>query len=1004
MTVGIMTDVTEQKYMEQELRRLAAIVSCSDDAILSVTMEGLIDTWNTGAERIFGYSADEVIGKSIDILAPIGRTYEYRQNLARIGDGQEIEDIEAPRLRKDGREITISLSLSPITDSEGTVIGAAGIARDITDRKHVEERLRNSEIEYRFLFATNPIPMWVFDRATLRFLAVNQAAVRQYGFTEQEFLSLTIADIRPEETIPDLILHVAKREQGLQKAEVWKHRRKDGTLLDVEIISHDLHFRGAEAMLVAAYDITEHRRAKEMLEESESRYRALFYDSPDAYWLLDEKGFFDCNSAGLKMFGFSNKAEFKHPADVSPPAQPDGTPSRIAAEEKIAAAYRNGKERFEWLHQRKNGEVFFADVSLAALRLNGRHVLLASVRDISERKRAEEALEFKTTLLEAQAETTIDGILVVDDAGSVVLANKQFETQFAVPYEILRSGDDFPVMKHLMHKMENPDSFVQRAKYLYSHRYEKGRDELKLKDGRTFDRYSAPLIDSKGLHRGRIWYFRDITERKAAEVRIQHQAYHDVLTDLPNRALLQDRLLKALAGARRTGHKVAVLFLDLDYFRLINDSLGHTLGDQLLKDVAERLKGCIREQDTASRVGGDEFVIALSDIKDTADAISTAARIVDSIGQRFRVHGHSLSTSCSIGISLFPDHGKDSEALIKYADQALSSAKESGRNSFRLFSDDLNKHSVDQWNLDSALHLALERKEFSLVYQPQMEILSGKITGLEALIRWKHPELGMVPPDRFIPIAERNGLILPIGEWVLRTACGQARKWYENGSQEASVAVNVSSVQFRQEGFCDLVKSVLEQTGLPPRLLELELTESLLMSNADVMISVLQQLREMGIKIAIDDFGTGYSSLSYLKQFRVNKLKIDRSFILDIALNPDDASITTAIVSMAKGLGLKVIAEGVENDEQLSFLRELQCDEVQGYLFSKPISTSETSDLLHHKRAGKDRRRGLCPSTAACSQDSGATDAGRDAGDPARTSQASEEDPWALMPNSRSIQ
>lgn len=1001
---GTMTDITERKCMEQELRRLAAIVRCSGDAILSVTMDGLIDTWNAGAERIFGYRTDEVLGKSIDILAPMGRTNEYRRNLARIRDGQDIENFEVRRLRKDGREITISLSLSPIPDAEGNVIGAAGIARDVTVQKRVEERLRDSEIEYRLLFASNPIPMWVFDRVTLRFLAVNHAAVRQYGYTEQEFLSLTIADIRPQETIEDLILDVSKCDQGLQRAGVWKHRRKDGTILDVEIISHDLEFRGSEAMLVAAYNITERRRAKEMLKESESRYRALFDGSPDAYWLMDEEGFLDCNSAGLAMFGLSSKTDFKHPADISPPAQPDGTPSKVAADQKIAAAFRNGKERFEWLHQRKNGEVFFADVSLAALSLSGRRVLLACIRDISERKRAEAALEFKTTLLEAQAETSIDGILVIDDAGSIVLANRQFETQFAVPQEILSAGDDFPVMKHVMYQMEDPTSFVQRAKYLYSHRYEKGIDEMKLKDGRTFDRYSAPLIDSKGLHRGRISYFRDITQRKTAEARIQHQAYFDLLTDLPNRTLLQDRLSKGLASACRTERKLAVLFLDLDHFKLINDSLGHTLGDHLLKNVAERLKGCIREQDTAARVGGDEFVIALSDVKDTADAVSTAARIVDAVRQRFSIDGHSLSTSCSIGISLFPDHANDCETLIKYADQAMSCAKGSGRNSYHLFSEDLNRHAVTQWNLDSALHLALERGEFSMVYQPQMEILSGKITGLEALIRWQHPELGMVPPNEFIPIAERNGLILPIGEWVLRTACDQAQKWFENGLPEVSVAVNVSAVQFRQEGFYDLIKRVLAQTALPPQLLELELTESLLMSNADVMVAVLRQLQGMGVRIAIDDFGTGYSSLSYLKQFRVNKLKIDRSLIRDVVVNSDDASITTAIIGMGKNLNLTVIAEGVENEEQLSFLRERQCDQIQGYLFSRPISSCETSKLLLHEQAIRDRHEGLCLSFSDCSSAFVLTGAGHNVGDPSLTSQTPEEDLSTLISGSRSIQ
>jgi predicted signal transduction protein with EAL and GGDEF domain len=370
------------------------------------------------------------------------------------------------------------------------------------------------------------------------------------------------------------------------------------------------------------------------------------------------------------------------------------------------------------------------------------------------------------------------------------------------------------------------------------------------------------------------------------------------------------------------------------------------LGDRLLKDVAARLKGCVREQNTVARVGGDEFVVVLSGVKGEAEAATAASRIVKTITGKFVVQGHSLNTSCSLGISMFPQHSDDCDTLIKYADQAMYSAKENGRNNFQFFKEDMNTQVVKRLTLENDLRLAIEREEFFLVYQPQMEISSGRIIGLEALIRWQHPKLGLVPPDKFIPITEKTGLILPIGEWVLKTACSQARKWLDDGIYTVPVAVNVSAVQFRQEGFCELIKKVLQETCLPPQYLELELTESLLLSNEDVMFSVLQELKEMGLKLAIDDFGTGYSSLSYLKQFPVNKLKIDRSFIRDISTNSDDAAITTAIINMAKSLNLKVIAEGVETEAQMSFLREHRCDEIQGYYFSKPISAGEVADKV----------------------------------------------------------
>jgi diguanylate cyclase (GGDEF)-like protein/PAS domain S-box-containing protein len=438
----------------------------------------------------------------------------------------------------------------------------------------------------------------------------------------------------------------------------------------------------------------------------------------------------------------------------------------------------------------------------------------------------------------------------------------------------------------------------------------------------------------------------DISDRKVAEEQVQFLAYYDALTGLPNRSLLRDRLSQALASARRRKDKVALLFLDLDRFKDINDSLGHSAGDLLLKEVAERLKRWAREQDTVARLGGDEFLIVLADVKDIPGAAVAAERLMDAMTAEFVVQGHPLMVNCSLGISIFPEHGADGETLIKNADAAMYSAKDYGRNNFQFFTGDMNSEVVERLTLENSLRLALEKKELFLVYQPQMDIATGRITGLEALLRWQHPELGLVPPDKFIRIAENSGLIVPIGEWVLRTACSQVRKWQDEGLLAVPVAVNVSAVQFRQEGFRKLIDRVLRETGLAPEYLELELTESLLLSNADVTLSVLRGLKTMGLKLAIDDFGTGYSSFSYLKHFPVSKLKIDRSFVRDVAVNPDDAAITTAIISMAKSLNLKVIAEGVEDEAQMSFLRAHQCDEIQGYYFSKPLAPEEAADRL----------------------------------------------------------
>lgn len=950
---GTVTDISEIRKAELEHRRLAAIVSYSDDAIISCSLDGKIETWNAGAERILGFSAEQAVGRSLNDLPPGEHPSKYWQMLEKVKDGQVVRAVETLPAREDGRQFTIALSASPITDAAGDVVGVAAIARDITDHNVAVEALHKSELEYRQLFDANPIPMWVFDRETLHFLAVNEAAVRQYGFIRQEFLSMSIADIYPKEDLSELAEDLARRARGLLILNDRRHRRKNGEIIDVEIVCHDLDFHGIDAMLVAAHDVT-------------------------------------------------------------------------------------------------------------------------------ARKQSEEALLFKNALLEAQSETTVDGILVVDDADRIILANKQFARHFGVSAEMLAQGDDRIVLKFVTEQVENPQAFAEKVSYLNKHRDQKSTEEIRCKNGRVFDRYSAPLVDSNGNYRGRIWYFRDITERKlaesamqlvkekyrtifedsvlgifqitpegrpisinralarlhgyrspeelmlevknfpeqlfvdpnrmievakiavrdgvarglevevycrdrskkwvrvnqravrgmnndiqhydgtvediterkAAEERIQFLAYYDALTELPHRALLEDRLGSALADAKRNKQKVALLFLDLDRFKIVNDSLGHAFGDIVLKEIAKRLKLCTRAQDTVARVGGDEFLIMLNRVGDVAEAAIAADRVMQAMSTEFVIQGHSVRMSCSIGISIFPEHGVDGETLIKNADAAMYFAKEAGRNDVRFFTSEMDTQAAERLALENSLRIALDKKEFFLVYQPQMEIATGAIIGFEALIRWEHPQLGLVPPTRFIPIAENNGFIQEIGEWVLRTACEQAMQWRNAGLPSVPIAVNVSAVQFRHHSFRALVERVLQETGLPPEYLELELTESLLLSNEDVMFDVLRELREMGVKLAIDDFGTGYSSLSYLKQFRVNKLKIDRSFICNIATDPGDAAITDAIISMARSMNIKVIAEGVEDEEQMSFLREHGCDQIQGYYFSKPIMASEVADkLLSSSRA-----------------------------------------------------
>ena len=448
--------------------------------------------------------------------------------------------------------------------------------------------------------------------------------------------------------------------------------------------------------------------------------------------------------------------------------------------------------------------------------------------------------------------------------------------------------------------------------------------------------------DSDGRRTGHRGTSRDITQIKRSEARISYLATRDPLTELPNRLLFNDRLEQGVISARRAGVSVGVLFIDLDRFKNINDSLGHHIGDLLLKEVAQRMSGCIRGGDTLARLGGDEFVIALEQLRRAEDATLIAAKIVQTLSRPIEVGGQTLSTSCSIGISIFPVDADDVSTLMRNADTAMYHAKEKGRNNFQFFSPDMNVRAVERHKLEVALRLALERDEFVLHYQPQVALASGKIVGAEALIRWQHPERGLIVPGGFIATAEETSLIEPIGRWVLMQACTQAKKWQETGSDPIRVAVNISARQLLDpREFLRYVQQVLDETGLDPRSLELEVTESLLLANVEDNIEVFRKLGKLGIHIAVDDFGTGYSSLAYLKQLPIDTLKVDRTFVRDIETDPEDAAIVTAIIAMAHSLKLRVTAEGVEDPGQLQALRALHCDQYQGYLLSKPLASDE---------------------------------------------------------------
>ncbi|MFA7291317.1 MAG: EAL domain-containing protein [Rhodocyclaceae bacterium] len=463
---------------------------------------------------------------------------------------------------------------------------------------------------------------------------------------------------------------------------------------------------------------------------------------------------------------------------------------------------------------------------------------------------------------------------------------------------------------------------------------------------------SAEMIDLNGEPHV-LAFIQDITERKESEARIEYLAHHDPLTGLPNRVLFRDRFSLATAWAERSESKVGLLFVDLDHFKTINDTLGHPVGDRLLQDVAARLRDCVRDTDTISRQGGDEFLIALTDIDSTEAVSQVAGKIIDVLSAPFLIENHELAATLSMGVAVWPDDGNNFDTLLQRADTAMYQAKAAGRNTYRFYTEEMNAEALERLQLRSALRHALERKEFLLHYQPQIDLSNGRVVGAEALLRWNRSGTDVIPPARFIPAAEDSGLIVPIGEWVLREACAQAVRWQQAGLPELTVAVNLSAVQFRRGDLEGSITEALTLSGLDPALLELELTESLLLDDAEEVLERVRRFKSLGVRLSIDDFGTGYSSLAYLKRFAVDKLKIDQSFVRDIVSDPDDAAIVRAIISMARSLKLRVIAEGVETEEIARFLGIYHCDEVQGFHYARPMPADAFADWLQQRNNGR---------------------------------------------------
>jgi diguanylate cyclase (GGDEF)-like protein/PAS domain S-box-containing protein len=738
-------------------------------------------------------------------------------------------------------------------------------------------------------------------------------------------------------------------EQGRYNEDGWRVR-SDGSrfLASVSITAIRDHTGQLLGFGKVTRDISKRKQAEELLRLSQENLRLLISGVQDyAIVMLDAEGRVTAwNEGAQRITGYrADEVIGKHLSIFF-------TPEAIAADhpaKELQIASEHGRYEEEGWRVRKDGSRFFANTLTTALRdPAGRLRGYGKVtRDITERHQAQNALFLEKERAQVTLNSIGDAVISTDISGTVVFLNAVAETMTGWTLQDA-AGRPITEVFHVLDattREVNPDPMMMavaqnRIMNLPANAALRRRDgsEVPIEDS------LSPIRDRDGQVTGGVIVFRDVSIAREMTLQMAHLAQHDFLTGLPNRMFIEDRIAQAITLAGRSAGNAAVIFLDLDGFKRINDSLGHATGDKLLRSVTGRLLSCVRGSDTVSRQGGDEFIVLLSEVANTEDPAICARRILAAMSVPHSIDGHDLHITASVGVSVFPDDGLDTESLIRHADIAMYQAKANGRNGFQFFEPTMNVRVGERHALEADLRHAVDRHELELHYQPTVSLQTGEVTGAEALLRWNHPVRGLIPPAQFIPVAEDSGLIVPIGRWVLREACAQSRAWCNAGLPPVPMAVNVSALEFRSKQFLQDIMDVLEETGLNAKCLELELTETVLMKNAGATEAILNHLRECGVRLAVDDFGTGYSSLSYLTRFPITTLKIDQSFTRQIASG--QTAIVTAIIAMGRSLGLRIVAEGVETEKELQFLQDHKCDEAQGYYFSKPVRPREFVLLL----------------------------------------------------------
>jgi len=1009
---ALIARVASEEALRQSEALLRAIVQGTTDAVFVKDTGGRYLLVNHATAAIMGKRPEEVVGLDDRALFPAAEATAFSEIDRRVISTGEPVAFEESVTKTTGETLAMLTTKGPIHDEAGNVIGLFGIARDISERKQAEEERNRLAMacdsllnRLQLQFERMPFGCIVLDHDfTTR--EVNPAAERIFGFSRAELVGRSPFDlIVPESARPLVESFLQGLAQGDETLRgVNENLTRDGRTILCEW--HDTPLRNESGKLIGLLamvrEVTEELRAEESLLRLNRTLKVLSRCNETLVRATDEKALLHgvCDilvTLGgylLAWVGFPRR-DAAQTIKVAAHAGENGDylqtlqlswgdneqgrgPTALAIREgKTVVSRQPGTDpRFPHLRAmiddldisamislplRSGGESLGAlticsadaeafdqeEVKLLSELAEDLAYGIASLRTAAARQQAEESLRLRNRAIEASS----NGIMICDAARPetpILYVNPAFEhiTGYGAGEVLGRSprflsGADHD-QKGLIDVRESVRLGLEVETVVRNYR----------KDGSLFwnELSVAPVRDAAGRLTHFVGIVDDVTERKRYEEQLEHQANFDPLTDLANRNLLADRLQQSLVYADRSQRLVAVLLLDLDRFKIVNESLGHGQGDLLLQQVAERLAECVRDADTVARLGGDEFVIALAEVAEAGDVGLVVQKIRNVLARPFTVAGREIYITASIGISLYPADGQDGESLIRHADIAMYRSKEEGRNTFRFFSPEMNLRIMETLDLEVDLRRALERQEFVLHYQPKVDIDSGRITGCEALVRWQHPEKGMIPPGAFIPLAEETGLIVPLGDWVLRTACSQNRQWQRDGLPPIFVATNLSARQFLETDLVETVQRTLRETDLEPRYLSLEVTESLIMKDPAGAAETMRRIRDLGVGLCLDDFGTGYSSLNYLRHFPVGCLKIDRSFITDVTTDVSAAAVATSVVAIAHSLGLVAVAEGVETKEQLDFLCHCGCDSFQGFYFSKPLPAEAFAALAREGR------------------------------------------------------